>query len=107
MVFQRRKVCVSILLVCLIAAPHLWGQAQSSSLTGRVTDPSGLPVAGVEIVAKSLATGDEYRAKSSEDGNYSLPALAVGTYSLRASLAGFRTFESPSVQVRVATVVKL
>jgi Carboxypeptidase regulatory-like domain/TonB dependent receptor len=107
MAFQRRKVCVSILLVCLIAAPHLWGQSQNSSITGRATDPSGLPVVGVEIVAKSLATGDEYRAKSGEDGNYSLQALAVGMYSLRASLTGFSTFEKPSVQVQVATVVKI
>lgn len=107
MASQCCKVWVSILLVCLIAAPHLWGQAQSSSITGRVTDPSGLPVVGAEIVAKSLATGDEYRAKSSEDGNYSLTALTVGQYSLRASLPGFSTFESPSVQVSVATVVKL
>ena len=85
------------------AAANLWAQAETSAIRGKVTDPKGLPVPGVEIVATDLSTGVEHRTVSREDGNYFLTALPLSRYGLRASLSGFRTFENPSVQVRVAT----
>ena len=104
---QRRGVSLLVLLISLIAAPQLWAQAESSAITGRVTDPTGLAAIGAEIVATNLANGTEYRAKSGSDGNYLLPALALGAYGLRASLAGFRTYINPSVQVSVATTARV
>src|SRR5437016_3847386 len=107
MVTHRRWIPGVLLVLSFAVGTRLWGQASTSVITGRVTDPAGLPIVGAEIVATSLATGGEYRAKSVDDGNYSLPALAIGAYSLRASFPGFSTFESPSIQVSVATIVRL
>jgi hypothetical protein len=70
----------------------------TGSLSGRVTDPSGAIVAGASVVLQSLATGIEQFAQTNHTGLYRFPVVMPGTYSITASLKGFRDLE---VLVRV------
>ncbi|HEX6972893.1 MAG TPA: TonB-dependent receptor [Vicinamibacterales bacterium] len=74
--------------------------AQSgSTLTGVVADSSGALIPGADVVAKNNATGASYSAVSSDKGTFTIPAMAVGTYTVTVSLMGFKTFQLPDVPV--------
>jgi hypothetical protein len=67
------------------------GLAQSSLVTGRVTDPSGAAVSGADVAAKRTATGTSAAAQTGADGSFTIPALLPGEYELSVSARGFKT----------------
>jgi hypothetical protein len=62
----------------------------TGAMGGRVTDQSGAIVAGVSVLVRNLATGVEQSAATNHAGLYRFPVLMPGTYSITASLPGFR-----------------
>jgi hypothetical protein len=62
----------------------------TGALSGRVFDASGAVVSGASVVVENLATGVEQSVVTNHAGLYQLPALMPGTYSITASLKGFR-----------------
>jgi len=72
----------------------------TGALSGRVTDPSGAIVPGALVVVRNLATGVQQSAETSHDGLYRFPVVMPGSYSVTASLKGFRDVQV-LVQVRV------
>jgi Carboxypeptidase regulatory-like domain len=82
------------LFLCLAVLPvhTTYGQTVvSGDVTGTVTDASGAAIPNVKILLKSLATGEEKVVTTSGSGNYRVPLLQPGQYSLTATLAGFQT----------------
>jgi hypothetical protein len=72
----------------------------TGSLGGRVSDQSGAVIPGAKVVVQSLATGVQQFGATNRDGLYNFSALMPGTYSVTASLKGFR-----EVQVLVRILV--
>jgi vitamin B12 transporter len=74
------------------AAPQ--SQSSKASLAGTLTDPSGAPVAEVQITAQPEASsaGQPVSVSSSTDGSYSL-SLPAGRYRLRFSHSSFAARE--------------
>ena len=67
----------------MIAAAHPFLMAQTATLQGRVTDPSGAVVAGARITARGPA-GRKLSALSRSDGNYTIAEVPPGEYSIQA-----------------------
>ncbi|HVV47904.1 MAG TPA: carboxypeptidase-like regulatory domain-containing protein, partial [Bryobacteraceae bacterium] len=67
--------------------------AQTSTLQGIVTDPSGAPVPEASVSAVLDSTGATRTVLSGGNGRYRLPALPVGVYTIRCEKAGFRLAE--------------
>ncbi|MCI0623647.1 MAG: carboxypeptidase-like regulatory domain-containing protein [Acidobacteria bacterium] len=88
---SRWNALLAAVLVLCLARPAQ-SQTTFASITGTVTDPSGATVPNVKIVVKNLATNIETSATSNEVGNYTVPQLKEGTYSLRAAASGFSEF---------------
>lgn len=65
--------------------------AQSSSLTGTVTDATGGLVPNVAIEIKNLETQATRATITDAQGRYTLSQVAPGQYRLEAKAAGFRT----------------
>jgi len=89
---RGRGLCSGVLLALLLSLAWVSAaRAQvSASLTGLVTDPSGAPVPGAEVTAKSAETGAERDAVTDGAGRYQVLALAVGEYEVRVKKAGFQ-----------------
>ena len=62
--------------------------AQSAQITGRVTDPSGALVPGVEIAVTNVQTSVQKTIVTNGAGIYVLPFLAPGTYKARIHKKG-------------------
>lgn len=93
---------LSLGLLIASAMPML-AQSQDArgNVVGRVLDPTGAIVPGVEVKSVSDATGVVVATKSNEAGNYVLPFLMPGVYTVTAEIQGFRKFERKNIQVRV------
>jgi hypothetical protein len=61
------------------------GQMNTGEIAGMVKDPSGALLPGATIVAEQTATGLKFSTTSNSAGQYLLPGLAIGTYSLTVS----------------------
>lgn len=76
-------------------------------MLGRVVDSSGSPVPNIEVKITNDNTGVALTAKTNEAGNYFLPYLLPGTYSLSCETAGFKKWIRPDIQVRVNDQVEV
>ncbi len=99
---MRLRTLLAFLLCC---AAH--GQETRGTLVGRVTDPAGAVVPATEVRAMNTATGVSAVAKSNESGNFTLPYLLPGTYTLSAELAGFKKFVREGIEVRVNDTIEV
>src|SRR5258706_3455597 len=66
-----------------------YGQAQSGTLRGTVTDPNGGVVAGATVTAKNSASGVSTPTTTNGEGNYQIPNLVPGKYSVTVEQTGF------------------
>jgi hypothetical protein len=88
---RRRSVFWALLvLLGALAIGDLQAQVEKAALSGTVLDASGAVVVDAMIQAKNLNTGIVYSAVTSLQGRYTLPEMAVGTYDVSATKAGFQ-----------------
>lgn len=80
-------VVAALLLICL----PLSALAQTSAtLSGRITDATGAIVPGATVTATQIERQIERTVVSDTDGHYVIASLPVGTFDVRAEIAGFR-----------------
>ncbi len=96
---------------CLFIAFLLSGLALAQDtrgmLLGRVVDGSGAVVPNVNVKATNESTGTSATGRTNESGNYVIPYLLPGMYSVQAELAGFKKSIRTGIQVRVNDSVGL
>ncbi len=93
--------------VCLfLLGLTAFGQVGNGTITGIVTDPAGALVRGAAVEAKNNATGVVFAAVSTAGGNYTIPDLPVGVYTVTVKLNGFNTYIHTNLAVAAERVVK-
>lgn len=103
---MKRSVILTALLIAIFIPA--WARAQATGqINGIVTDASGAVLPGVTVEAISAATGATRSAVSGTDGLYTIPLLAPGTYTVKASLAGFKTSQRDGVRVVVTETARV
>ena len=80
-----------------------FAQTSTTSLRGKVTDPSGLLVTGAELTITHPSTGFTTSVKSDKDGSYQFLQLPPGTYNLTVTARGFAKVKRDGVQLLVST----
>lgn len=86
----------------LALAPAAKAQT-SSSLNGRVTDPTGAAVPGATITLTDTANGLQRTTTSNAQGLYQFLALPPGNYRLEANARGFANYLQQQVALLVST----
>src|SRR5258706_5152358 len=79
----------SFLLILLLCGTAL-AQEFRATLTGRVADPGDAPVSAATIVVTNAGTNAVASTKTNAQGNFSVPFLAPGTYSVSVEAPGFK-----------------
>lgn len=92
---------VLIALVVAISAFVAAQNAGTGAIVGVVSDPSGAVVGGATIKATNDATGESRNAVSADRGNYAIPLLPPGTYTVEVSKSGFRVSTYHAISVNV------
>ena len=96
-----RRLLAAAALVCVSAST---ASAQGGqSLSGIVVDGAGGVIPGASVAVRNNATGESFDVVTNETGAFSVPAIAVGTYTVTITLQGFKTAVVNDVRVVTAT----
>ncbi len=96
----RRTLQVSAVLTALLLSSGALVSAQSTaSISGVVKDSAGGVVPGVSVVVKNDTTGVAQDVVTDADGRYRVSALGAGSYTVTASLSGFKTAVAKAIRV--------
>ena len=87
------------ILVVLLACVVGFAQSISGDLAGAIYDPSGAAVPNASVKVKHDATGVETTTKSSSTGEYHVPNLPPGIYTVTVTASGFTKAEVHNVEV--------
>lgn len=96
-------VCFAILLLPASLRP----QSLGASISGEVTDPSGLTVPNAQLTLRAVDTGATERFTTTADGVYRFALLQSGAYELRVSAQGFRDFVRRGIKVNINETVRV
>jgi hypothetical protein len=94
-------------LLLLIATGKAFAQGATGTVLGTVTDSSGAVLPSVRITVTNTATNVAVRAETSSAGDYSVPSLNPGTYSVSAEAPGFEKSKTNSFTVQVDQKVRI
>jgi len=88
----------------LAFATFAFGQAETGTLSGTVTDSTGAVIAGAKVTATNLGTGLARSASTGANGSYTIVDLPPATYQVTVDSGGFSTFKQ-TVAVNVGSRV--
>ncbi len=105
---KRWGICVSFCLILLfsLGARLVLGQ-ELAALTGYVTDPKGLRVAGATVQATNVETNVSYYGESNDEGLFRIVALPTGPYRVVVQKKGFKTTVKQGLELHVQDVISL
>ncbi|MEO7134897.1 MAG: carboxypeptidase-like regulatory domain-containing protein, partial [Vicinamibacterales bacterium] len=98
--------CFLALLFVPLASSSAFAQTFTGGVRGVVSDSGGI-VPGVTVTLINESNGASREAVSNERGGYDFTAVPPGTYTVKAALTGFKTFESKGIRVATQQFVTL
>lgn len=97
----RRLSCASLLFLLLCSAA-LPAQVTSGTIFGRVKDPSGAYIPQASITVTSPAIGVTRTLQTSATGDFVVPNLPAGTYTIAVEAPGFKSLQTAGVILTAA-----
>src|SRR5215203_4367846 len=88
---------LATLLLAINAAPAS-AQTYQGAIRGLVRDAQGV-IPGVEVTIVNEETSAVRTVMTNEVGEYAIPSVLPGTYTIRATLAGFKTEERKALKL--------
>ena len=107
---KRVTLPVVTVLIALsaFAAPRM-ARAQTfrGAIVGTIIDQSQAPVPGAKVTVRSEATGLTRTATTDDAGNYDIPELPLGSYTVTVEKQGFASVTQAGLRVDVAAERRL
>ncbi len=91
----------------MVTAVNVHAQALYGSLVGNVVDETGAVVPGATVTITQRETNQTREQTTPDNGAYSFPNLAPGTYDVVVTLPGFKTFSSRDITVNIGAIVRV
>ena len=92
-----RTFLASVVVIIALAGTAA-GQSYQGGLRGTARDAEGV-IPGVTITLINQESGVSRETGTNAAGEYSFPGVVPGVYSVRAAVAGFKTFERKDVRI--------
>ncbi|MEW5982842.1 MAG: TonB-dependent receptor [Acidobacteriota bacterium] len=96
---MSRLWCGFVVFVLILSGVSSASAQSTASISGVVRDSGGGVVPGATVVVKEDATGRTHEVVTGADGSYQVRALLAGSYTVTASLTGFKTAEAKGIRV--------
>ncbi len=87
----NRHVFAVTTFAAVICSAHMWAQANTGTIQGKVFDPTHAVIANASLTLERVGNGQRLTATTAPDGKYRFAALAAGEYELKAQAAGFNS----------------
>src|SRR5688572_1036688 len=92
-------------LACVLVASA--ASAQTAQIAGTITDPSQAVVPGATLTIVKVDTNDTRTAVSNDRGQYNVPFLLSGRYTVTCELTGFQTIRREGIVVETDQAVRV
>jgi hypothetical protein len=100
MITKRNLLVAVFALIATLSAATAWGQ-ERGRIGGTVLDASGAVVPGAKVTITSQDTGIARSTETDASGNYLVPLLPVGTYSLTVEKTSFKSQQASNITLQV------
>ncbi len=103
---SRAAMCAAVVLTLAsnFSLPRMAAQVTSATFSGQVTDQTGAAILGATVKVTSKDTGIVTTRQTSSDGNYTVPLLKPGTYSIEVTAGGFAPVTKKDITLQVQQV---
>jgi len=81
--------------------------ANTGSVRGSVSDPSGAALSGAGLTLVEVHTGASQETKTDAAGSFNFPIVPVGSYRLQVTMMGFKSFAEAGISVHAAEPTNL
>ena len=92
---------LGILALLIVLGPAEVLAQSTASISGVVKDTAGAVMPGVTVTVKNDASGAAQDVLTDGEGRYQVSALPAGTYTVSATLTGFKTAEVKTVRLAI------
>ncbi len=92
-----KRVLLAILTGCIMAGA-VFAQSTTGRLLGNISGPDGL-LPGATVTIRDVQTGREQTVTANQSGAFIFERVPFGTYTVRVTSAGFKTYEATEVKV--------
>ena len=99
-----QKLCLVFVLTALSSVAAF---AQTATVLGTVTDPSGSVIPSATITITNTATSAKRVIQTNSSGSYTAPELPIGPYALSAEAPGFKRYERTGITLDSNDVVRI
>jgi len=106
--FAKIAVWALTIFAFLALGAAAFGQVQTGTLRGTITDPNGGVVAGATVTARNQTSGvTGASVQTNDQGNFSFTNLVPGKYTLSVEQSGFKKKSVVDVDVSLGAIVDL
>ena len=98
---------LTIAFIAVLSAISVQAQEYRGLIVGQVTDPQGAVIPNATVVVTKEGTQQTYTAQTNSGGNFSIPLVQPGTYTVTVEAAGFKKEERRGVVLEVAGKINL
>lgn len=98
---------LSTILLLVLFSRVTWAQYDTGSVVGGIHDSSGAAIPNATVTVTNDATGVATVVKSGDSGDYEVPSLRAGVYTISASASGFATTQANQITVSVGARVRI
>ena len=104
---MRRRVVLLVALLAIHAPLSAAAQSVSGTILGTVTDSSGSVIPNAKVTIVNEGTGLTRTVETDANGEYTVPSVPTGHYTVMTEMAGFKSMALSNVVVGVDQRVRM
>jgi hypothetical protein len=93
--------------IILLTTLGAFGQSNTGSITGVVTDQNGAVVPNATVNITNQGTNEKRTVQADAEGRYEVPSLPTGVYSVESTASGFKTSTVKDVRLAVGEKARI
>ena len=97
-----RSFLAMLALFLFAMTPSAKAQTNTGTIVGTVTDVTGAVIPGASVTTRNLGTGEKRNVSADANGEFTIPNLQIGHYSLTVTQEGFATAQVNDTELQVA-----
>ncbi|MDA2913608.1 TonB-dependent receptor, partial [Acidobacteriia bacterium AH_259_A11_L15] len=101
------NVVLFVFILTALAVVPASAQFTPATVSGTVTDPTGAVIPGAQVRLMNEATGVVREQETTGGGFFRFERMQPGTYTVRITVAGFRTYQQTGLAVSTGKVTSL
>jgi len=103
---MRTKSCQALLVIAMLFAVAGGATAQEfrATVKGQVLDSSQAALPGATVTVRNQETNEVATAVTNNDGNYTIPFLRPGLYTVTVEMSGFQKYNRTDMRLEVSQV---